>query len=196
MSAPYIPDASGSSDRTTTRRASTPSTTPERFATTAAPESLATTDSIPVPTNGGSVRRSGTACRCMLDPMSARLASSCSRNGTREAPALASDHHVLDELALRVHRRVGLRDDVPLLLHRGEEDDLHRHGRTDHDPVRRLDEPELVDPREGGQRGDQPDVRSFRRLDRADAPVVRRVDVAHLEPRALPGQPAGPEGGG
>jgi hypothetical protein len=99
MSAPYIPDASGSSERTTIRRASTPSTTPERFATTAAPESLATTDSIPVPTNGGSVRRSGTACRCMLDPMSARLASSCSRNGTREA---ATETSWFGETSIRV----------------------------------------------------------------------------------------------
>jgi len=36
---------------------------------------------MPVPTSGDSVRISGTACRCMFDPMSARLASSCSRKG-------------------------------------------------------------------------------------------------------------------
>ena len=44
------------------------------------------------------------------------------------------------------------------------------------------------------QRRDQADVRAFRRLDRADAAVVRRVHVAHLEPGALARQPAGPEG--
>ena len=40
---------------------------------------------MPVATIGGSVTSSGTACRCMLEPISARLASSCSRNGIRPA---------------------------------------------------------------------------------------------------------------
>ena len=59
--------------------------------------------------------------------------------------------------------------------------------------VRRLDEAELVDPRVRRQRRDQADVRAFRRLDRADAPVVGRVHVAHLEPGALTRQTARPE---
>ncbi len=59
--------------------------------------------------------------------------------------------------------------------------------------VRRLDEPELVDPRVAAQRADEADVRTFRRLNRADAPVVRRVDVADLEPGALARQTAWPE---
>ena len=60
--------------------------------------------------------------------------------------------------------------------------------------VRRLDEAELVDARVGRERRDEADVRTFRRLDRADAAVVRRVHVAHLEARALAGETAGPEG--
>jgi hypothetical protein len=36
---------------------------------------------MPVPTSGASLRSSGTDCRCMLEPISARFASSCSRNG-------------------------------------------------------------------------------------------------------------------
>ena len=36
---------------------------------------------MPVPTSGDCDWISGTAWRCMLEPMSARLASSCSRNG-------------------------------------------------------------------------------------------------------------------
>ncbi len=39
---------------------------------------------MPVPTTGDSLRSSGTAWRCMFAPMSARLASSCSRNGMSE----------------------------------------------------------------------------------------------------------------
>src|SRR4029077_2319600 len=52
-------------------------------------------------------------------------------------------------------------------------------------PVRRLDEAELVDARVARQRRDEADVRTFRRLNRADAPVMRRVDVADFESRAL-----------
>ena len=52
---------------------------------TTAPESRAVTRSMPVPTYGASARSSGTAWRCMFDPISARLASSFSRNGIRLA---------------------------------------------------------------------------------------------------------------
>src|SRR4029453_15040749 len=63
-----------------------------------------------------------------------------------------------------------------------------------HLPVGALDEPELVDAGEAGEARDEPDIRPFRRLDRADAAVVRGVDVAHLEPRALTAEAARPEG--
>ena len=52
---------------------------------TTMPELLATAVSSPVATIGGSVTSSGTAWRCMFEPISARLASSCSRNGIRPA---------------------------------------------------------------------------------------------------------------
>src|SRR5204862_7150077 len=45
------------------------------------PESRATLSSRPVPTSGALGNSNGTDCRCMFDPMSARFASSCSRNG-------------------------------------------------------------------------------------------------------------------
>ena len=45
------------------------------------PASTAARYSMPVPTSGASERSSGTDWRCMFEPMSARLASSCSRNG-------------------------------------------------------------------------------------------------------------------
>ena len=76
---------SASFTRTTMREASTESTTPPRLATTVTPESMATGRSMPVPTSGTSARSVGTAWRCMFEPISARLASSCSRNGISEA---------------------------------------------------------------------------------------------------------------
>ena len=45
------------------------------------PASIAARYSMPVPTSGASLRSSGTDWRCMFEPISARLASSCSRNG-------------------------------------------------------------------------------------------------------------------
>src|SRR6185369_7693300 len=60
--------------------------------------------------------------------------------------------------------------------------------------VRALDEAVVVDPSVGRERRDQADVRAFRRLDRADAAVVRGVHVAHLEARPLAGQTARSEG--
>ena len=71
--------------RTTMRAPSMLSTTPSRRATMVAPESRATAASMPVPTSGASACTSGTAWRCMLEPISARLASSFSRNGISAA---------------------------------------------------------------------------------------------------------------
>ena len=67
------------------RVASTWSTIPERRAMIVTPESRATVSSMPVPTSGASARISGTAWRCMFEPISARLASSFSRNGISAA---------------------------------------------------------------------------------------------------------------
>src|SRR4051812_20632404 len=54
--------------------------------------------------------------------------------------------------------------------------------------VRALDEAVLVDAGVARQRRDQADVRTFRRLDRTDAAVMRRVNVAHFESGALAGE--------
>ncbi len=54
--------------------------------------------------------------------------------------------------------------------------------------------PEVVDPRVAGERRDESDVRTFRRLDRAHAAVLRVVHVADLEPGALARQAARAEG--
>ena len=212
--------------------------------------------SMPVPTNGARARSSGTAWRCMFDPISARFASSFSRNGMSEAatetscfgetsmnctlsrgarmklPAWRALTRSCVSLPFVVDRGVRLRDDVLVLFPRGEvegvgleldalllrppvlvhqlvgfddvaglvlraagvgDDDVVGDAAVLHLAVGRLDEAELVDARVARQRRDQADVRTFRRLNRADAPVVRRVDVADLEARALARQAARPE---
>ena len=54
-----------------------------------------------------------------------------------------------------------------------------------HLAIGRLDEAVFVHPRVGGERIDQADIGAFRRLDRADAAVMGRVHVAHLEAGAF-----------
>ena len=60
--------------------------------------------------------------------------------------------------------------------------------------VRALDEAVLVDAGIGRERVDQADIRAFRRLDRADAAVMRRMHVAHFEAGALARQTARSKG--
>ena len=88
---------------------------------------------------------------------------------------------------------VGLGDDVARLLHGREIDHLVGHLAFHHAAIRALDEAVFVHPRIGRERIDQADIRTFRRLDRADAAVMRRVHVAHLEAGALARQTARPK---
>ncbi len=99
-------------------------------------------------------------------------------------------HQVLGEPPFSVHRRIRLRDDKLFLLHRRQIARLALHLAVLDQHVRRLDEAVLVHLGVGGQRVDQADVRAFRRFDRADAAVMRRVHVAHLEAGALARQTA------
>src|SRR4051812_33211059 len=106
--------------------------------------------------------------------------------------ALGADQDpLLGEAALRVERRVGLRDDEAVLLVGGQVVDLVGDLAVLDLAVRRLDEAERVDPAEGRQRADQADVRAFRGLDRAHPAVVARVHVADLHAGPLTGQTAG-----
>ena len=173
---------------------------------------------MPVPISGGSGRSSGTACRIMFEPINARLASSCSRNGIKRrrdrpdlrrrdvhqvdllgrgrddlAVARPAQHLALELVRLRIDLGVGLGDHVLLFLGRVEPDDLVGDDAVLDLPVGRLDEAVLGDRRERRQRADQADVRPFRRLDRAHAPVVGRVHVADLDRSALAGQATGAE---
>ena len=78
--------------------ASTNATVPASPARTTSPLSSAARRSMPVPTSGPSVLSSGTAWRCMFEPIRARLASSCSRNGII---AVATDQIWSGETSMR-----------------------------------------------------------------------------------------------
>ncbi len=100
-----------------------------------------------------------------------------------ESRVLALELVLLDDLSHLVGAVAGVEDDVVV-----------PNAAFLHLSVRALDEPELVDAGEAREARDEPDVRTFGRLDGADAAVVGRVDVAHLEPGALAGEATRPEG--
>ena len=83
---------------------------PVRRATATAPESRAVMYSMPVPTYGACARSSGTAWRCMFNPISARFASSFSRNGTSEA---ATDTSCFGETSMNCTWSRGARMKLP-----------------------------------------------------------------------------------
>ena len=74
-------------------------------------------------------------------------------------------------------------------------DDAHvlDHTAINHLAIRRLDEAELVDARKARKRRDESNVRTFRRLNRTDATVVRRVHVSDLEACTLARESARPQ---
>ena len=189
-------------------------------ASTTSPVSIAARRSMPVPISGASVLSSGTAWRCMFEPISARLASSCSRNGII---AVATDQICSGETSIRstsvgldVHVRARERaaEDrvagqlavlvsgvLACAIRRSCSAVASRWTISSvtlpffDDAVGRRDEAVLGDLGVARQRADQADVRALRRLDRAHAAVVGRVDVAHLDRRALAREAARAERG-
>ena len=107
------------------------------------------------------------------------------RLDVEEVAAVTDGNLLAGELAFVVDRRVRLRDDEILFAVGGEIIDLLGHAAVFDFAVRRFDEAEIVDARERRQRADQTDVRTFRRFDRANAAVVRRMNVADFEARAI-----------
>ena len=101
---------------------------------------------------------------------------------------------VLGEGAVGLEGRRGLGDEVALLVVRGKVADFVGDLAVRDDAVRRLNEAEGVDAREGRERADEADVRAFRGLDRAHTTVVRGVDVSNFHARAVTRQTAGAQG--
>src|ERR1700736_6146486 len=63
-----------------------------------------------------------------------------------------------------------------------------------HLAIWRLDKSKLVNSGEGRHRTDQTNVRPFRRLNRANPAVVRRMNVTNFEPSAIATETAWPQG--
>ena len=114
--------------------------------------------------------------------------------GQHRFAVVARRDQLVDQLAFGVERGARLGDDVLAFLDGRQVVDLVRDLAVGDPAVRRLEEAVLVELRVQRQRVDQADVRAFRRLDRADPAVVRRVHVADFEAGALAGQAARAQG--
>ncbi len=107
-----------------------------------------------------------------------KVSTVATRDGFRYQPACS------------VQFRVGLGNDVFVTLDRREKLHFISHTSLNDFPIRRLNESELVDPRVGCQRCNQSDIGAFRRLDRTNTTVVRRMHVSNFEPGPLSREPA------
>src|SRR4030095_6327329 len=94
-----------------------------------------------------------------------------------------------------VNGSIRLRNEKVLFAVGSEIINLVRHATLFHFAVRGLDKTKLVDARERTHRADQTNVRTFRRLDRANPTVMRWMAVAHLNAVTFAAQTSGPERG-
>src|SRR6185312_14201419 len=125
--------------------------------------------------------------RCDRDELLGRDVHVIDTVGRREwhVATLTAQHQLIHERTVRIERRICLRDDRTFLTVGVEPRDFSGNLLVLHHEVRCLDEAEIVHASKRRERRDESDVRTFRRLDRAHAAVLRVVHVAHFEACAL-----------
>ncbi len=92
-----------------------------------------------------------------------------------------------------INRRIRLRDKKIFFAIAREVINLVRYAALLDLSIRRLDETKLIDARERAHRADQANVRTFRRFDRTNPPVMRRMNIAHFESGAITRKATRPE---
>ena len=114
--------------------------------------------------------------------------------------SVTAGHILIDEMSLRVQRRISLSHMVIIFFIGGHVDHFIRNSgilgiRFIHLPVRRLHESILVNSGIAGQGVDQTDVGTFRGLDGAHSPVMGIMHVTHLKSGTVSGKTAGSQSG-
>src|SRR5207248_9618816 len=99
------------------------------------------------------------------------------------------------EMAATIDSRIRLRHENTLFTVSGQILDFICDAAVHHLAIRCLDKAKLINARDGAHRADKTDVRAFRRFDRTNTAVVRRVNVAHLEPGTFPAETSRSQGG-
>ena len=98
-----------------------------------------------------------------------------------EITTLTDGDQFILESAIAIHIGIGLRHDQTLFFHRGQIAGIAHNLPILHQAIRRFDEAVFVHLGKSREGIDQADIRPFRRFNRADAPVMRRVHIAHFK---------------
>ena len=107
------------------------------------------------------------------------------RRREREVATFARQHQIIDERAVWIELGICLRDDGVFFAVGVQPHDFTRHAAVLHDTIRRFDKAEIVYASVAGERRDQTDVRTFRRLNGTHPAVLRVMHVSHFEAGAL-----------
>ncbi len=117
------------------------------------------------------------------------------RFNVNEVAFAAANDAVGGELAVFLDGRVGLRDDEGFLAVGSQIVQMRADLAVLGLAIRGFQEAEVVDAGEGGQRGDQADVGTFRRFHGANAAIMGGMHVPHLEAGAVAREATRPQGG-
>ena len=104
---------------------------------------------------------------------------------------LPAGNEFFDKRTVGIQLCVGLSDDVFIFVHGGKVFDFFRRLSVDNLPVRGFQKSVVIDLCVIGQRNNQSDIRTFRRLNRTHTPVMGVVNVADLKSGPVARQPAG-----
>jgi len=115
------------------------------------------------------------------------------RHGRNEVAAFPDRNQFFLKFSLFIERPVRRGNELVFLFDSRHVFDIIEHFAVLDQAVRAFDEAEFVHARVRAEGDDQADIRAFRRLDRTDAAVMRRMNVADLKPGALPCEAAGPQ---
>ena len=108
--------------------------------------------------------------------------------------AETGENEIAGEIGFIIELGVGLRDDGLVFLFSGKVFHVVGHMSTFYLAVWGFDKAEIVDLGMHAEGGNQTDVRSFRRLNRAEATIVGIVNVTYFEAGALTGKTTRSEG--
>ena len=107
------------------------------------------------------------------------------RQGHGEFILVTTGHQVVSQLTILVEGNIGLRNHILTFLNGGQVINVTRHLAVNHLAVWCFQEAVIIGTGVHGQGVDQTNVWTFRRFDRTDATIVRRMHVTDFETGAF-----------
>ena len=107
---------------------------------------------------------------------------------------VTSCHHVINQFTLFIKCDIRLGNHVLTFFNGRQVFNITRHYTIDHFTIWCFQKTVIIGTRIHSQRVNQPDIWAFRRFDRADTAVMRRMHIAHLKTSAFASQAAWAQG--